>query len=390
MACLSVSDPGLLAVHVSDRAIVFGIYSGAYLHGYSYLSEITCEALAQMVLAYDQAMSELTSDEQRTVIDITAKRYIEDQTLAAKDAALLNKERKVAQKASEVDAKIEALESDRQALATKITELEVAQRKAETRIKELEAQIQVQVLESANIEAEITRQQLIAQKAELDAIETGVRALEIQAQVADAAYRLASVEARKAELESGIGQLDLETAEVDVKKSQLEADTARLRAQTATEGLVESELEIAKAETIAFKKETTLVTGKGPLLDQRIELANAEATETIPKLELVIADEKSADLASQEAKNQHAVAEYENRKTSYDEKAQTSNSIKDLETSNHAAEKQMIDGHAADTEAYYAAQRSAKKNSLDAAEAAAKVMASANIVNTLTHQIGAA
>ncbi len=155
--------PGMLAVHVSDRAVVFGIYSGAYLHGYSYLQEITYETLAQMVLAYDQSMAELTAEEQRSVIDITAKRYIEDQSLAAKDAALVNKERKVAQKASEVDAKIEALESDRQTLATKTTELEVAQAKAATMIMELEAKIEEQSYEGAQVEAEITRQQLIAQ-----------------------------------------------------------------------------------------------------------------------------------------------------------------------------------------------------------------------------------
>ena len=38
--------PGLLAVHVSERDVIFGIYSGAYLHGYSYLKEITYETLA--------------------------------------------------------------------------------------------------------------------------------------------------------------------------------------------------------------------------------------------------------------------------------------------------------------------------------------------------------
>ena len=219
--------PGLLAVHISDRAVVFGVYSGAYLHGYNYLKEITYETLAQMVLAYDQAMVELTADEQRSVIDITAKRYIEDQSLAAKDAALANQERKVTQRASEVDAKIEALESDRQALATKITELEVAQSKANTLIKELEAKIEEQTLDSAHVEAEITRQQLITQKAELDVIETGIRALEIQAQIAEAAYRLAAIGVRKTELEADIGRITLDTAEVDVKKILLESDIVR-------------------------------------------------------------------------------------------------------------------------------------------------------------------
>ena len=507
--------PGVMAVHISDRAVVFGVYSGAYLHGYSYLKEITYEALAQMVLAYDQAMSELTADEQRSVIDVTAKRYIEEQNLAAKDAALLNKERKIEQKTSEVNAKVEALESDREALATKITEFEVAQRKANTLIKELETRIEEQMLDSANIEAEITRQQLIAQKANLDVIETGIRALEIQAQIADAAYRLASVATRKAELESDIGRigldiaevearkailqsdigriefdtaevnvrlvglesdigrLELESAEVDVKKtglkadisrieldsaevdvkktmlesdigrldfdirevdvkkamlesdigrldfdyqgvdvrkagleseighieydtqevdvrkSQTESDTARMKVQKETESLVESELAVAKAETVAYRKETDIRQGRGLLLDQRTEAAEFEISETIPKLSQVIEDEKSADLTAQEARNQHAVAEYENRHLGYDEKVKTSNLLMGLEMGNHLAEGKMIEQNANSRAGYDSTRVWANKQKIDGAEQAADIMAKANIVNTLTHQIGA-
>ena len=382
--------PGLMAVHVSERGVIFGVYSGAYLHGYNYLREVTSETLAQMVLDYDQAMAELTADEQRSVLDVTAKRYIEDQALAAKDAALINKERKVEQKASEVDAKVEALESDRQALATKITELDVARSKANTMIKELKAKIEEQALENAQVEAEITRQQLIAKKAELDVIETGIRALEIQAQIAEAAYRLASVGIRKTELESDIGRIALDTAEVDVRKAQTEADTARLKTQKETESLAESELTVAQAETDAYRQETELLKGKGPLLDQRIEAAEAEIAETIPKLAQVIEDEKSADLTAQESKNQHTVAEYENRTLGYDEKVKTSDALTKLEMNNHAAEGKMIERNAEGRAAYDSARVWANAEKIAGAEQAADIMAKANIVNTLTHQIGAA
>lgn len=382
--------PGLITVHVSDREIIFGIYSGAYLQGYSYLKEITYETLAQMVLAFDQAMAELSADEQRSVIDVTAKRYIEDQTLAAKDAALLNKERKVAQKAAEVDAKLEALESDRQALATKTTELTVAQAKASTLKKELESRIAEETLEGAHAEAEITRQQLIAQRADLDVIETGIRALEIQAQIAEAAYRLTAVGVRKVELESDIGRLELDTVEVDVAKAQAQADTARLKTQKEMESLAESELTVAQAETTAYSQETELLKGKEPLLDRKIEDADIEITDTIPKLSQAIEGERSADLAAQEAKNQHAVAEYENRTLGYNEKVGTSNALRDLEMGNHTAEKKMIDANANSRAAYDAARIWANAEKIAGAEQAADIMAKANIVNTLTHQIGAA
>ena len=382
--------PGLLAIHVSDRAVVFGVYSGAYLHGYSYLKEITCETLAQMVLSYDQAMAELTADEQRSVIDVTAKRYIDDQSLAAKDASFLNKERKVKQKEAEVNAKVEAIESDRQALATKVTELQVVRSKANVLIKDLETRIEEQTLESAQVEAEITRQQLGAQKAELDVIETGIRALEIQAQIADAAYRLASVGIRKTELKSDIGRIALDTVEVDVRKSQTEADTARLKAQKETVSLAESELAVAQAETAAYSQETELLKAKEPLIDQRIDAAEIEISETIPKLAQVIEDEKSADLTAQESKNQHAVAEYENRTLSYDERVKTSNLLRELEMANHTAEKAMIDRNAKNRAVYDDVRVWANAEKIAGAEAAADIMAKANIVNTLTHQIGVA
>ncbi|MFZ4436831.1 MAG: hypothetical protein ACOYOS_00225 [Syntrophales bacterium] len=381
--------PGLMTIHVSERAVIFGIYSGAYLHGYSYLKEITDETLAQMVLAYEQSMSELTADEQRSVIDVTAKRYIEDQKLAAQDAELLNKERKIKQKESEVNAKVEALDSDRQALATKITELEVAKRKANTLIKELESRIEEQTLDNAQVEVEIARQRLIARKAELDFIEIKTRALEIQAQIADAAYRLASVSVKQEELQSDIGRIEFDTVEVNVTKAQIGADTARMRAQKENESLVESELQVAKAETEAYRQETRLVKEKGPLLDKRIINAETEIAQTIPKLAQAITSEKSADLAAQESRNQHAVAEFENRHLSYDEKVKTSNLLKDLETGNHAVEKNMIDRNANNRAAYDAARVRANAAKIAGAEEAADIMAKANIVNTLTHQIGA-
>lgn len=382
--------PGLTVNQASQRAIIFGIYSGAYVHGYNYLQEISYELLAQMVLTYNQAMAELTAEEQRAVIDITAKRYIEDQVLAAKDAALENDRRKVTVKTAEVDAKFEALESDRQALATKITELEVTKRKTNTIIQDLYARIEEQTLNSAEVEAEITRQQLIQRKAELDVIETGIKALEIQAQVAEAAYRLSLIEVNRMDLQSDIERLELETVEVDVTKAQTQADTARLKNQKENESLIESELEVSRAETSAYTQETAIITEKGVLYDQRIANADVEIAETIPKLSQVIEDEKTADLIAQEAKNDHAIAEYENRTLNYNEKVDTSNALMRLEVANHATEAKYIADNANKREELDHAEVSAHRTRIAGAERATEIISKAKIVNTLTHQIGAA
>lgn len=379
--------PQLRSVNVSEREVIFGLYSGAYLHGFSYLREVTYEALAQMIQAYNQAMAELTADEQRTVIDVTAKRYTEMQTLAAKDAALLNKERKVVQKTFEVDAKFEALEADRQALSSKLTELYVAKAKSDTLLKELDAKIKEQELDSAHVDAEITRQELIALRANLDVLETGIRALEIQAQVAEAAYRMAAVEVRKVELESDIGRIALDTVDVDVRKAQTEADTARLKAQKESESLTASELSVEQAQTIAQAKETELLKNKVPLFDQRIASAAIEIKVTIPKLSEAIAKENAADLQSQETRNQHQVADYGNRQRSYENRTELSNTLTNMEIENHLAEKKMIDSNADSRSSYDDARVAANKKKHEGAEKAALIMAFANITNTLTHQI---
>jgi chromosome segregation ATPase len=382
--------PGMLAIHVSDREIIFGIYSGAYLHGYSYLREITYENLAQLVIAYDQAMAELSADEQRSVIDITAKRYVENQKLAALDATLANKQRSVAVKVSEVDAKEAALESDRQALATKITDLDVARQKVAIAIQELEAQLEEQVLERAQVETEITREQLIQRKAELDVIETGIRAIEIQAEVADAAYRLASIPIKVSELESEIDRLALDTAEVEARAGETEAETARMITQKSMETLIESELDVARAETDAYEKETELTKGKEGILDQQIENADNEITVIIPELSKTITGEKDAEMESQAARTDHEISDYANRKLAYDEKVKTSDSLKGLEIGNQKAEETMIKTHSDDTGKYYEAETAAHGNALMRAYELSVALANANIVNTMTHQIAAA
>lgn len=382
--------PGMTAAQVVERVIIFGIYSGAYIHGYNYLHDVTYEQLSNMLLSYTQSMAELTADEQKAVIDISAKRYIEDQKLAEKDAALVNKSRKVDQKEAEVDAKFTALENDRQALATKVVELQVLQAKVATRITELEARISEQEYEAASVEAEITRQELIAQKADLEVIEVGIRSLEIQAQISDAAFRLAQVDIKKVDLQSDINKIALEMAEVDVRKSQTEAETARLETQTAYESLTEKELEVARAETTAYRQETVLKAARGPLLTQRIAAADEEINVTIPRLSQVIEDERAADSDTQRMRSQHSVLEYNNRQRQHDERADTSIKTTELELQSHDAEAEQIASNAGHNKRVYLARVSAQANRYSGAMTAADMMMQANIVNTMTHSIGAA
>ena len=123
-------------------------------------------------------------------------------------------------------------------------------------------------------------------------------------------------------------------------------------------------------------------------MTQRIEAAEFEISQTIPELVEVIEKEKEADLTSQESRNQHAVAEYENRALNFRERVKTSEALTKLETDNDIYEGKMILEHAKDTAALHIAGLTAQKKVYAGAEKAADIISNANIVSTLTHQIG--
>jgi hypothetical protein len=381
--------PQMLAAQVSDRAVYYGVYSGAYLHGHNYLVDISYETLVQMVRAFDQNMAALTEDEQRAIIDITAKRYAHDKDMAAKDAALDTKRKKVDLKAAEIDAKMEALEADRAAIETKRTELAVAIQKASTLVLQIQGRIEEQAFEAETVEAEIEKQRLIQKKAELDALETGVRALEIQAQIADAAYRLAIVDARKDELGADIARINLDAVEVDVRKSQLTADTANLTVEAAKEALVEYELQADQAEKEAYALETdTAGPAKRELIARKVENVEREG-EIVTELGDAIESEKAADMTAQSARTGLSIAEQNNRALIHEIRTDVSNEMTAYQEGADAAEKGRTMNSIAYQVAYDSNRIAANRIRNEGAAEAADIIRTANIINTLTHQIGA-
>jgi chromosome segregation ATPase len=380
----------MLGDQVADRAVYYGVYSGAYLHGHSYLVDISYETLAQMVRAFDQNMAALTADEQRVIIDIAAKRYAHDRDMAAKDAALDTKRKKVDLKAAEVDAKMEALEADRAALETKRIELSVAIRKASTRVLELQGRIEEQALETETVEAEIEKQRLLQKRAELDALETAVRALEIQAQIADAAYRLAIIDARKDELGADIARINLDAVEVDVRKSQLTADTAHLTVEAAKENLVEYELQADRAEKEAYALETDIAgPAKRGLIARKVENVQREG-EIVTSLGEAIESEKAADMTAQSARTGLSISEQENRTEVYKIRTAVSDEMTAYQEGADQAEKTRIMRSIDYQVAYDSNRIAANRIRNEGAAEAADIIRTANIINTLTHQIGGA
>jgi chromosome segregation ATPase len=380
--------PGIVAIQTANRAIIFGVYSGAYLHGYNYLIDVTMDEITLMVRRYDMAMSELTAEEQRLVIENVAKTYLENQKLAIMDAKLLNQGRKLEQKIADVDAKDSAISVDMATLAEKQSEYQSALAKAQTRLLEIEARIADQEYDTEQVDAEIIRQQLVAAKANVDALETGVRALEIQAQIAEAGYRLSMIPIQAAEINADISQLAYKVANVTADIAETQASTAQLTAKTAEESTAAEELYAAVAQTNAYRAETATIDQKVTLYTQRVAAAETEVSVIIPALSNAIQKELDADLEAQDAKNTHQVNQYNNSTASHNAKKDASNAITREETAAHVAEAAKIGQNAQLKNDLIEARKEARGNELSGAEEAARIMAEANIVNTLTHQIG--
>lgn len=371
-----------------EREVIFGVYAGAYLHGYNYLSDITAEDLAQSVAKFDAAVTEMSAEEARVLVDIAAKRYIQGQELAVRDAAIMNKRAKLANQTAETDAKLAALDADRAAIETQRTRLNVAREKIAVEVDDLTTKIAEQAIDAASTEAEIARQELAARKAALDLVEVGIRALEIQAAVADAAYRMAEVDVRKADAEADVANLALEEKEVPIKESDIRADTAQLQARTATETLVESDLQVEQAQLYALQEEVeTIGPAKRDLIQQKIDMNETEK-DAVLELKDAAADEATAEAIAQKARNDLARTAHKNRADLFDAKKQASNEEMNLEHSATSNEVTIIENESTAHDSLDDARIYANRRRNQGAYEAAGIIAKANIVNTLTHQIG--
>ena len=233
------------AVATVDRAIIFGLYAGTYKHGHNYLSDIETEDLQRLVDAYDNNMSHLDMEEQSLVLDIAAKRYVFNVDLLIVQEKLVTKRHKFDADEQELDARIEALEADREELETLRLKITIAQELAENKVKELEAAISLEIVNGEYVDLEIAEKQLAAARAELKVLTTAMHGLEIQLSIVETSLNI---------------------VEAEVSKSQLKADMAGIDARIADAGLAGERLEIEQEELAAMEYEIN------NLYDKKIEL----------------------------------------------------------------------------------------------------------------------
>ena len=264
------------------RTVLFGLYASGFENGFVYLTEISTERLLQIVAQYDSNMAALDADQQRTVLEIAAKKYMDllGQQIHAQKMDVLHS--KIKAEELEFDAKEAALEADEKAIETLREKLLQAQTKAIADIAIIEAKISEETIKQNYVEVDILEKELAVTKTELKTSQAGIRGLEIQLDIQNEATKQLEYSVDRHNYQQ---QIDL----VPKDAKDLEAAGLSLDAQILGSATDKSLLDAGIAE-IQNRTANTLidVVSKGvdtSLLDVDIAKANLDIAMTDVEIE---------------------------------------------------------------------------------------------------------
>ena len=252
------------AVQEAERAVIFGLYSNSYRNNDAYMQGISDIALSQMLADFNTKMAELTTDQQKTVMDITTKRYVTSVETLIHDEKMVTELQKNNASADEWDAKIAALSVDRAALVTLQTHIATEIKRINAKITEIMAYIQLEVANLAMVDVEIAEKQMTLSEKDIQLAEKAIEEAKRDLAILQTANEIARVQLQ-------IVNAGLELVDIDMKVARTRTDIAQTDNQIAKLGLMSSELEVAKARTTAEQED--LLT-----YDSKILLAEAQTT----------------------------------------------------------------------------------------------------------------
>lgn len=425
-------------IHATERTTLFGLYANTYLHGKTYLNEIETEDLARLVDTYNNNIAMLTNEQAQTVLEIAAKRYVENVTNQIHAADMITRGQKIDALNDEYDAKTDALDADYAALQTQRDKVQLAWDKADQKIKELEMRTEVEAVNYQLVEVDITEQELKAARADLAVVEAGLKGLDIQLaitqtgiditntdlQIVEAENRVDEIGIQVSETEvqeSGVdlditnagislskaqaagertkvdtqgvavrvAETELQTTETEAREHQIDAEISKIDADTARLGLVDSELTIAQADKRVTAAENELLVQEKYLIESQGENVSAEKAFREDQQDIQeTLDEKTLD--QDQAEHDFAIdmsqkeTEFEDgikdiKVGAFDEKKILADKIKETKLQDAQDRTELDDSRGEEAQLYSAA-----------AISAAQAIADSNITNTLTHSIGSA
>jgi len=265
-----IADTFISMLDIEQRTILFGLYSNGFQNGFIYLQEISSEKLLQIIAQYDSNMSQLDSDQQKTVLEVASKRYLDSLDQMIHEQKMEELSSKIDATDKEFDAKFEALEADRQAIETLQVKALKAIEETTAKIAILESRIAEEAVNRSEVEISVLEKALSVKKVSLQIIEAGVKGLNIQLEIQNAAVQNLDLAVEKHNYQQQADQvpanlkdmeaeginIDAEVYKSGTTRSLLDADVAELGIRTVkTEIDIESkeidtkllEVDIAKA-----------------------------------------------------------------------------------------------------------------------------------------------
>jgi len=350
----------------SDRNIIYGLYSGAYINGQKYLTEIEAMELSNLLNDYNTKMAELTTNEQVVVADIVSKRYLAGIDKAIHDQKMSTRGLEIQTDDDLMSAKIAALAADYSALDTLDTKLSVEIVKNQAKITELESYIAIEGFQLSEVDVQIAEKNIQVAEIEIKKLEAANAVLKIQIDTVEAAVQL---------------------VDIDLQIARTLASIADTNKSIANIGLLANELTVAQANTLIAQAEL-------PIAAARVLLAQAKSTEV--DKELVFVQSTQVSQANTDYQNKLNAM---NLKHLMRETSLTQNKAeKELSFNNRLAESKLLVTFAGldsteqvkvDVEKVHTIDYSVANFKLksDAAIEVAGILAAAKIATELTHTV---
>lgn len=358
---------------ITNRVVIFGLYSAGFQHGHGYLKELAAEDLLQLTDTYDLSMAALDAEDQALILDIVAKRYVNNIDRLLKEAQLITKEKEIDVLTNEITARIDAINVDRAELETKRAQIEIAMDKAAMTVREIETQIILERVAQQYVALDIKKQELAQAKANLAILAAGLKGLNIQLNIIETGIEMVDVDVRQAQLLADIASIKARISEKTLTEKQLEIDEAELDALIyELENVKDSTIELIEAggDTITTRK-----TGVEQLEDAEFAVDGMQTARLNEQTARTDGQKQSADIRQSTAENQRDI-----------------NIVDDTLAIKLATEKKVAvigeDGTAQKKTEVPSVRSYAARKARDAALDAAEMYATADITNTLTHTIG--
>lgn len=355
------------ADQVTERGIIYGLYSNSSLNQNTYLVEIETIELINLLTDYNSKIAELTMKEQIVVADIVSKRYLAGIDKLIHDEKMATKSEEINAQDAEWTAKIAALAADQAALTTMSAKVVAETEKMTAKIAELESYIETEGYQLSIVDIEITEREIQSSKVTIEILNAANATLKIQADIVAMATELLDVDLRVARIKLDSAGTEREIAKIDLLDNDLKIAQAETEKLSLEEPMYTSRAALAAAKKTAMDGEvdyydTTLQTREATLLTNKKDLIDLDHTVQDDELG------RKEELQNLERDNKLAIS---GLKIDYATTDDTAQIAIDLEHITNIGQR-----------------RTDVTTRVNAAIQAAKDLAKANIATTLIHTIG--